>query len=245
VVFRVLDLIQLVADSPQPLTLAEIGAQLHLPKPTVHRLCARLERARYLTREPGRNRYRVGPATERLAFNSIRHGTASPQWRSILERLVDDIHETCNFTALAGKEVIYVERVEARWPPMSLHLEPGSRVPIHCTASGKLFLATMEPERRRRLLEAISLPAMTAQTITARSRLEAELALVSERGYGTDDEEFLAGMVSVAVPVFDPRAHVIGAVTCHAAKARIGLTEALRHLPRLRSAADEIGRTLS
>jgi DNA-binding IclR family transcriptional regulator len=72
VVFRVLDLIQLVAASPQPMTLAEIGTALKLPKPTVHRLCVRLEAAQYLTREPGRYRYRVGPATERLAFNTIR-----------------------------------------------------------------------------------------------------------------------------------------------------------------------------
>src|SRR3954453_808178 len=70
VVFRVLDLIQLVAASPQPMTLAEIGAALKLPKPTVHRLCVRLEEARYLTREPGRYRYRVGAATETLQFNS-------------------------------------------------------------------------------------------------------------------------------------------------------------------------------
>jgi DNA-binding IclR family transcriptional regulator len=245
VVFRVLDLIQLVADAPQPMTLAEIGARLQLPKPTVHRLCARLERAKYLTREPGRSRYRVGPATERLGFNAIRRGSASLQWRAILERLVDDIRETCNFTAPAGDEVVYVERIESRWTSsMRLHLEPGSRVPIHCTASGKLFLATMASDRRRRLLEAISLPALTERTITSRSRLESELAVVSSRGYATDDEELLAGLVSVAVPVTDPRGRIIGAVSCHAAKTRLSLEEALKHLPRLRLAADEIGRTL-
>ena len=108
VVFRVLDLIQLVAAAPQPMTLAEIGTQLKLPKPTVHRLCVRLEESKYLTREPGRYRYRVGPATERLAFNAIRRGSASVQWRAILEKLVDEIRETCNFTALAGNEVVYV-----------------------------------------------------------------------------------------------------------------------------------------
>src|SRR5215510_11852950 len=171
VVFRVLDLIQLVAASPQPMTLAEIGTQLKLPKPTVHRLCVRLEESKYLTREPGRYRYRVGPATERLAFNAIRRGSGSVQWRAILEKLVDEIRETCNFTAPAGNEVVYVERVESRWPSMGLHLEPGSRVPIHCTASGKLFLATMASDRRRRLLEAISLPALTERTITSRARL--------------------------------------------------------------------------
>jgi DNA-binding IclR family transcriptional regulator len=244
VVFRVLDLIQLVAASPQPMTLAEIGAQLKLPKPTVHRLCVRLEQAKYLTREPGRHRYRVGAATERLAFNAIRRGSASVQWRAVLERLVDEIHETCNFTAPAGNEVLYVERVESRWP-LRIHFETGSRVPIHCTASGKLFLATMEPERRRRTLDSLALPSMTERTITSRAKLEQELAEISARGYSTDDEEFILGLVAVAVPVVDGKGRVVGAIACHAAKARLDLQQSLQYLPRLRTAAAEIGRTLA
>ena len=38
---------------------------------------------------------------------------------------------------LAGSEVIYLDRVEAKWP-LGLRLEAGSRVPAHCTAIGKL-----------------------------------------------------------------------------------------------------------
>jgi DNA-binding IclR family transcriptional regulator len=243
VVFRVLDLIQLVAASSQPMTLAEIGTQLKLPKPTVHRLCVRLEESKYLTREPGRYRYRVGPATERLAFNAIRRGSASVQWRAILERLVDEIRETCNFTAPAGNEVVYVERVESRWP-LRIHLETGSRVPIHCTASGKLFLAMMEPERRRRVLDTLNLAALTERTITSRAGLEAELAEITTRGFSTDDEEFIVGLVAIAVPVADAKGRLVGAIACHAAKARLDLSQALEHLPRLRSAATEIGRTL-
>jgi DNA-binding IclR family transcriptional regulator len=243
VVFRVLDLIQLVAASTQPMTLAQIGNELKLPKPTVHRLCVRLEESKYLTREPGRHRYRVGPATERLAFNAIRRGAASVQWRAILEQLVDEIHETCNFTALAGNEVVYVERVESRWP-LRIHLETGSRVPIHCTASGKLFLAMMEPERRRRMLDTVTLSAMTERTITTRGKLEAELGEIASRAYSTDDEEFIVGLVAIAVAVTDAKGRLVGAVACHAAKARLDLPQALQHLARLQSAAAEIGRTL-
>jgi DNA-binding IclR family transcriptional regulator len=165
------------------------------------------------------------------------------QWRAILEKLVDEIRETCNFTAPAGNEVVYVERVESRWP-LRIHLETGSRVPIHCTASGKLFLALMEPERRRRVLDTLNLSAMTERTITSRSRLEAELAEIAQRGYATDDEEFIAGLVAIAVPVTDPKGRLIGAVALHTAKTRLDLTQALEHLPRLRGAALDIGHTL-
>jgi IclR family acetate operon transcriptional repressor len=102
----------------------------------------------------------------------------------------------------------------------------------------------MEPERRRRMLDTLNLSAMTERTITSRSKLEAELAEVANRGYGTDDEEFILGLVEVAVPVADPKGRLVGAIACHAAKARLDLTQALEHLPRLRGAALDIGRTL-
>jgi DNA-binding IclR family transcriptional regulator len=75
-------------------------------------------------------------------------------------------------------------------------------------------------------------------------RLDAELVEVAQRGYGTDDEEFILGLVAVAVPVTDARNRIVGAVALHAAKARLSLPQALEHLPRLRAAAAEIGRTL-
>jgi DNA-binding IclR family transcriptional regulator len=160
-----------------------------------------------------------------------------------LQSVVDAVGETCNFTALSGDEVIYLDRVEARWP-LRLHLEPGSRVPMHCTASGKLFLASMEAERRKRMLDSLTLTGMTERTVTSRDRLEQEIAEIVARGYSTDDEEFILGLIAVAVPVTDAKGRVIGAVACHAAKPRLDLPQALEHLSRLKTAAAEIGETL-
>ena len=110
--------------------------------------------------------------------------------------------------------------------------------------AGGAWLAMMEPDRRRRMLDTLNLPAMTEHTITARSKLEAEIAETAKRGYGTDDEEFILGLVAIAVPVTDPKGRLIGAVACHAARARLDLTQALQHLERLQGAALDIGRTL-
>src|SRR5689334_14306062 len=112
-------------------------------------------------------------------------------------------------------------------------LEPGSRVPIHCTASGKLFLATMDAARRRRILDSITLATLTPRTITGRKALESELARIAKRGYSTDDEEFIIGLIAVAVPVIGPSRRVVGAVACHAPEARLSLARAIDHLPRL------------
>ena len=60
--------------------------------------------------------------------------------RAILSRLVEAIGETCNFTMHDGTDVVYLERVETS-ANVRLHMKTGSRVPLHCTASGKLLLS--------------------------------------------------------------------------------------------------------
>jgi DNA-binding IclR family transcriptional regulator len=76
------------------------------------------------------------------------NGSLRAARHAILARVVEGIGETCNFTMLDGGEVIYLDRVEAAWP-LRMNLSSGSRVPLHCTASGKLLLA-LQPKVRGR-----------------------------------------------------------------------------------------------
>ncbi|HEY0290994.1 MAG TPA: IclR family transcriptional regulator [Hansschlegelia sp.] len=239
---RALDILETLASSSRALTVAEICQLLSLPKPTAHRLCQRLEAEGFLLREPGGRHYTVGPRLFRMGLDALRSGVGSDR-RAVLEGLVQDIGETCNFTALAGHEVIYLERVEARWP-LRMHLEPGSRVPLHCTASGKLFLAAMTSERLSRTLDAIDLKPFTPATITDRAALEAELATIRAQGFSEDREEFLLGLVAISAPVIGRGEQTVAAVACHAPSARFSLDDARRYLPALRAAAMRLAPTL-
>jgi DNA-binding IclR family transcriptional regulator len=223
--FRALDLLETISRSDRSLALPELEAILDLPKPTVHR-----------------RRYTVGRRLLRLGFDVMRSG-ATLDRHAILESLVNEIGETCNFTALAGHEVVYLDRVEARWP-LRLHLEPGSRVPLHCTASGKLFLSTLPAGRRKRLLDALDLSAFTPSTLTSRAALETEFGAIREQGYSLDREEFLLGLVAIAVPVVDSEGTTLAAIACHAPSARLSLAQAIAHLPLLQAAALRMAATL-
>jgi DNA-binding IclR family transcriptional regulator len=240
---RSLALLEAVAGAARALTIAELCQRLSLPKPTVHRLCQRLEAEGYLIREPGGRHYGVGPRLLRMGLDVLRSGVGADR-RAVLEGVVRDIGETCNFTTLVGHEVLYLERVEARWP-LRMHLEPGSRVPLHCTASGKLFLAAMTPDRRGRLLDTLELSPFTPSTITDRATLEAELAVIRRQGYSEDREEFLLGLVAISTPVTGRGGATLAALACHAPSARLNLEQARGHLPILRAAAQRLAATLS
>jgi IclR family acetate operon transcriptional repressor len=238
---RAIALLEQVAGADSPVALADATAAVGLPKPTVYRMLAMLADAGLLAREPDGRRVSPGPRLARLALGVLRNGTASAARRAILKRLVATLGETCNLTMLDGDEVVYLDRVESDWP-LRVTLQPGSRVPLHCTASGKLLLALLPAARRRAIVAAIALPRSTERTITDRRQLDAELARVRRERLAVDDEEYLAGLVCVAVPVsVDGR--VVASVAVQAPVARMPLAAALGHVPALRDAAAALGAT--
>jgi DNA-binding IclR family transcriptional regulator len=239
---RALRIVASVAEAGVGLTLADLSTRLSLPKATLHRQCSALLAQGFLARDVDPLRYVVGPALRRLALDTLNHGHVRALRHRVLEDLVADVQETCNFTTLDGAEVLYLDRVEARWP-LRLTLDVGSHVPLHCTASGKLFLAHLPPPQVDELLGEAPLPAPTRNTLTTMARLQREFDEIRRAGYSTDREEFIAGLIAVAVPVFDDEGALRAAIALHAPSARMSLEEAIRQLPRLQQAAERM-RTL-
>jgi DNA-binding IclR family transcriptional regulator len=233
---RTLAILEAVAVAPRPRAASDVAAALGVPKPTVHRICLMLEREGFLRREPDAKRFTVGPRLTHLAQGGLRAAARLGARHAILEGLSREIRETCNLGVMDDRSVVYIDRVEADWP-LRLHFEAGSRVDPHCTAMGKLFLAFLPEGERKHLLDVLPLNRYTPKTITRRAALERELARIRRLGHSTDDEEFLLGVVCVAVPVRGPAGEVIAAVALQAPRARMSLGDATRHLPRLKRAA--------
>jgi IclR family acetate operon transcriptional repressor len=108
-----------------------------------------LEGAGLVQREPTGKTYAVGHRLARFGLEIMTNNSVRTERHVILRRVVDEIGETCNLAMLSGDEIIYIDRVETDWS-LKAELKPGSRVPLHCTSSGKLFLSQMPKARRRR-----------------------------------------------------------------------------------------------
>lgn len=240
---RSLRLLALLADEGRPLSLAELTQLLGLPKGTVHRLCTNLTATGFLARDADERMFTVGPSLRRLAFDTLNHGTLRGLRHSVLTSLVRDVGETCNFTTLEGTEVLYLDRVEARWP-LRLTIDVGAHVPLHCTASGKLLLAFLPKRQRDTVIKRIPLTRMTPATITDPEVLRTECDVIVERDYARDAEEFVAGLNAVSVPVRDKEGMVRATIAVHAPTARMTMEQAESRLPLLRQAAAEMGKLL-
>jgi DNA-binding IclR family transcriptional regulator len=241
---RALRLLEIVARAEEPPTLNELTARLDLPKATTHRFATLMERLGFLRRSVDGRRYEVGPRLAELAGDVMRNAAQLAPRRAILSALVRETGETCNITMLDGAELVYLDRVESDWP-LQIRLKVGSRVPLHCTASGKLFLAMSQPALRQAFLRPEALPRHTPRTITDPAQLAVELDRIRESRIGTDDEEFIEGMTATAAPVLDSRGRICATVAVHGPTARLPLARALELAPALRRAAEAIAVTFA
>jgi IclR family acetate operon transcriptional repressor len=241
---RLLQMLELVASTGEPQSLADVVRASSQPKPSVHRMLQQLEAGGLLARGSDARRYAITPRLIRFAETVLRASSSTGARHALLRQLVADVGETCNLTTLSGAEVFYVDRVETAFP-LRMDLRPGSRVPLHCSASGKLFLAHLPRSQRERLLDGLQYQRFTPHTIDSRARLEAELERIRAEGHSMDAEEFIDGLVCVAVPVRDePDGPVRCAVALQAPAVRMPLPSALLQLDKLRNAAQGIARAM-
>jgi len=238
---RLVALLEHMAARDQRHTLQGLAEATGLPKPTLHRMLQQLEAAGLLQREGDGRHWGTGSRLRRLAENLLLNNSLHGARHQVLRRLVDEVGESCNITALAAGEVVYLDRVETA-APLRFHLQPGSRVPVHCSASGKVFLAQMAPAQRRQLLGAVPLEACTPRTVTDLDALEQELQRVRAEGCAFDDEEFLPGLVCAAVPVppAEPGARASLCVALQGPAVRLAADRLNALLPALRRAAQAL-----
>ncbi|MGL5165758.1 MAG: IclR family transcriptional regulator [Afipia sp.] len=242
-----LAVLEAVAGMEHPATLAELVTTVGIPKPTMHRWLSSLETAGLLQRTPDGRRYELAARAARLAFSILSNKPGGAIRHEILRRVVQDIGETCNLTVLDGTQVTYLDRVESEWP-LRITFQQGSKVPAYCSASGKLFLALMQPAKRDLTLSEMQFERLTENTLIDKSSFLKELSNIRRDGYALDREEFMSGLVCLAVPIFQKKGRsrtCVAALAIQAPVTRLSCTDILTKLPVLQGAAKALATSLT
>jgi len=238
-VSRVLGILDAIAQSGRPLTPTEIAVELELPKATVHRLCTTLEEQGYLRSQLSGRGLQAGPRLNRMALGVLASAPLQARRRTILETLSREIGETCNIAVPDGTEMIYFDRAETHWP-VRIQLTVGSRVPACATAGGKMYLSTLSRVHREQIIGSARLESYTENTIVDRMALDVELDRTAGRGYSLDNQEYIDGMVALAVPVTDARDRLYATLSFHAPCMRVPFESVTNYLPAVSAAAAEL-----
>ncbi|HEU4631204.1 MAG TPA: IclR family transcriptional regulator [Gemmatimonadaceae bacterium] len=247
-VARALAVLRALERPPLERGLTELAAGLAMSKATVFRLLRTLELEGFVTRDPERQTYRLGPSLIRLGGVARRATTLQVAARPVLERLAAASGETATLETLAGDEVLILDEVRGRYL-VSTAPEIGTRWPAHATSTGKVLLAARETGGASRTADqpgadAPPLPRLAPRTITVPADLARELAEVRRRGYAVAREELEPGFVAIGAPVTDASGRVVAAISVGGPIARLddGHIEPLA--TAVRDAAAEVSRQL-
>lgn len=226
------------------LGIAEIADELGMSRSTTHRYLTTLVALGYMEQDKSR-KYRLSLRVSDLGMAALNSTGVREHAHAILEELRQRSRLTASLAVLDGREIVYVDRVTSFQQGAAITEKTvigiGSRLPLHCTAMGKVLLAHLPTEERGELLSRALLDRRGPNTITSRNALQAELNGVLKDGFAAEDEELAEGRIAIAAPIRNESREVVGAIDISAHTPTIvveQLTDGLR--PHLIAAADRI-----
>ncbi|MFQ3195128.1 MAG: IclR family acetate operon transcriptional repressor [Colwellia sp.] len=235
---RVLEIIESISSAERPLSPADLSLKLDIPKPSIHRLIKKLESEGYLQINM---RGLLVPAERlhKISLDVIYNSRFKTLRQTILQKLTDEIGETCGIAIPNGTDMIYYDRIQTNWP-LQVHLPIGSHTPIWCTASGKLYLSSIEKKRRDLIIRNLPLTQYARNTLTSVNQLEKSIDETLANDYATDNEEFIDGMVAISIPIRGINGRLGACLFTHAPVIRKSLDELLAFESLMRNAADDL-----
>jgi DNA-binding IclR family transcriptional regulator len=222
-----------------PLRLTALADQLNLGKSTVHLLLQTLREHGMVDYDPATSTYGVGLRVFELGATAIEQGGFGARLVGPMEELARRCNESVSLGVLNAGSVLIVQRIESP-EILRADIRPGTRMPLHASASGKALLATMTDPEIDRLLPESQLPASARMTHRHRVGLLAEIRLIGERGYAKQEEEFVEGISAVATPVLAAGGRALAALSIAGPSSRFDearwsadLLPAARHMSEL------------
>jgi IclR family pca regulon transcriptional regulator len=226
---------------------SDIAEELGMSRSTTHRYVITLVALGYLEQDSAR-KYRLSLGATGLGMTALRSTPLREHAHSYLLELRQRTSFTASLGVLSGGDVLYVDRVRSfrrGGGMLDLDLHPGSLVPAHCTAMGKLLLASLPGPEQRGLLAATKLTKRAANTITSKRALSEELQHIGAAGFVVSDQELAEEAIAIAVPVRNEADEVIAALAL-ATESSVTSPEELADAvgPQLRASADRISARL-
>ncbi len=190
--------------------VTEVANELDIHKSTAYRLLATLRDRGLVEQDSATEKYRLGFGMVLLASSVTADLDIVRYARPVCERLSDETEETVTVTALEAGEAVVIHQSISNSSMMAVDWS-GWHTPLHASAAGKVLLAYMPKEQRRRILRK-PLEELTENTVTDRDVLQQQLQEIRTTGYGRTIEELEVGINAVGAPIWDSNGSVIAAV---------------------------------
>ena len=227
------------SDHRRSLSIPEISELTGFSRAAVRRCLYTLAKLGYVS--PGPRTFDLEPKVLELGHAYLSSTPLVPAAQPILDRLCEQVRESCSVSILDGNDILYVARSSTTVRILSVDLGVGSRLPAYCTSMGRVLLAFQTEHRLQEYFAQAKFTACTKHTITSRAKLMDELTEVRKKGYAIVDQELEIGLRSISVPVRAKGNSVIAAMNVGTQAARVSIEELQERIhPQLHRAAHHL-----
>ncbi len=224
------------------LTLTELSRRLQESPTVVFRLVRTLEEHGYVVRDPASKRYSLGLRIWEIGRKALGRLGLTDLGRPVLKWLTEVTGETSYLAVVRGTDTIYVDVVEGS-EALRVYAEPGFRVPLYLTASGKAILAFSGSDLARDVIRA-GMKRLTPTTITSARALRARLDEIRRTGLSVNQGERRPDISAVAAPILDRTGECIAAIGVSGPSSRFTEERRERIADSVRKAAEELSTKL-
>jgi len=234
-------ILKLLGSRADGFKIADIGRALDIPVTTTLRIMTTLH-LEGLVRKNGQH-FELGPVLIQLGNASLAGTEIRAAALPVLEKLTSQIDETSHL-AIPCDDRSLIVAVQDSPHPLRAASRPGFLAELHCSSTGKTFLAFLHYVRLAEFYNTPRLVKRTPHTLTTLAEIRREIELTRKRGYSLDDEEFNRGVRCLAAPVYGSDSTVVGAIGITAATVRFTKERIPEMATAVKTAAAELSRLL-
>ena len=216
---RGLLILEAVGKSPDPVSLGQLAAMLDIDRSSAFRLANTLKRRGFLANPSAGRDYVLGASVWRLSRQYDWSKMLVRVAHEALKTLAAETNETAHLAVPEGKKALFIDHVASNHV-ISVAGQTGELVPLYCTSHGKALLSDFEEEDLLRLFGSKPLKPYTKNTVQNIRSLAAECLTIREKGFATDESEYLEGVRCLAAPIRDRDGAVIASIGISAPSAR-------------------------
>lgn len=210
---RGINVMELLASEDVPQSFSAILAALNIPRASLVRILNTLHKRGMIERIEESGHYRLGLKLLYLGHRLLEKTELRSVAWSFMQQLSKLFGETVELSTLDRDQLVLIEQIEGPGE-VRVYSRVGAAYPyFHAVSVGKIYLAHMEPPRRRHILDKVGLPGVTNWTITNHDEIDREIRSVRERGYAVEDQELRKGVRRVAAPIYDHNGRVAGCLS--------------------------------
>lgn len=226
------------AEHPR-MTLSEVATRTGMNRAKARRFLLTLHALGYVRKQ--QRYFELAPRVLQLGYAFL----SANNYRDVIQQHLEDITaetgESSSLGVLDGKYVIYVARSAAKHRLMAITLSVGTRLPAAHTSMGRMLLAQLSDTDIEHFLSTVALAPYTDKTVTDVNELRHQIMNAKQQGYAISDQELDSGLRSIAVPVYDAKQQLMGAINISTNAARVSLDTLINvYLPVLQNKVAQI-----